>query len=94
MWETQGLLQVLWERDYIDEQNASSYSLKGNACQLDEDGQVLSEYWQFVLHSLMVDCGNFKSEKSAKEMLLEGLNLKAANNQSINQSNCFSKIPL
>ena len=39
-----GLLQVLWERDYIDEQNASNYSLKGNACQLDEDGQVLSEY--------------------------------------------------
>jgi len=38
-----GLLQVLWERGWIDEQNMSKYSLKGRTCQLDEK-KVLPEH--------------------------------------------------
>ena len=32
----------------------------------------------------MVDCADFKNEKSAMEVLMDDLNLKAANNQSVN----------
>ena len=78
-----GLLQVLYERGWIDVKNVSKYSLKGKPNQMDENKQVLPEHRRFVLRSLMEDCADFKNEKSAMEVLLDDLNSKASNNQTV-----------
>ena len=48
-----GLLQVLWERGWINKENVSKYSLKGNEFQKDSDGKILPEHRRFILRSLM-----------------------------------------
>jgi len=78
-----GLLQVLWERGWIDEQKVSEYSLKGKTWQLDENKQVLPEHRRFVLRSLMADCADFRNEKSAMEVLMDDLNLKTGGEQTV-----------
>ena len=40
MGKPKGLLQILWERGFIDEQNLNLYTLKGRKNQLDEDGKL------------------------------------------------------
>ena len=50
---------------------------------MDQDGKVLPEHRHFVLRSLMVDCTDFQHKKSAMELLIDDLNLKAANNQTL-----------
>ena len=57
--EPKGLLQVLWERGWIDEANYSSYKVQYNK---DDD---------FSLQRLMSKCPDFAEEKSAMEYLLE-----------------------
>ena len=78
-----GLLQVLWERGWVDENRVSEYSLKGTKNQIDEEGNILPEHRRSILRSLMMECADFKAEKSAMEVLLDGLSAKSSNNQSI-----------
>ena len=40
MGKSKGLLQILWERGFIDENNINLYSLKGKKCQMDDDGKL------------------------------------------------------
>ena len=78
-----GLLQVLWERGWIDVTKLSEYTLKGKANQMDGDQNILPEYRRFVLRHLMSQCADFKEEKSAMEVLLEDLSKKSLNNQKV-----------
>ena len=78
-----GLLQVLWERGWIDETKINDYSLRGKASQMDEEGNILPQHRRFVLRSLMADCTDFREEKSAMEVLLQDLSTKSHNNQKI-----------
>ena len=39
-----GLLQVLWEKGWIDENNVSKYTLKGKANQMNEKNELLPEH--------------------------------------------------
>ncbi len=48
-----GLLQFLWERGWMDVTKIHGYTLKGKVNQMDEDKNILPEYWHFVLHHLM-----------------------------------------
>ena len=50
---------------------------------MDTEGNILPQYENFVLRSLMMKCADFKEEKSAMEVLLDGLSAKSSNNQSI-----------
>ena len=78
-----GLLQVLWERGWVDERKISEYSLKGTKNQMDDNGDILPQYRRFVLRTLMAECADFKEEKSAMEVLLEDLTTKSLNNQKV-----------
>ena len=78
-----GLLQVLWERGWIDEKRISEYSLKGTKNQMDDNGNILPQYRHFVLRTLMFEFTDFKKEKSAMEVLLEDLTTKSLNNQKV-----------
>ena len=75
-----GLLQVLLERGWVDENRISEYSLKGTKTQVDKEGNIFPDHQRFVLHSLMIECADFKEEKSAMEVLLDGLSAKSSNN--------------
>ena len=83
MGNPKGLLQVLWERGWIDETKIGEYSLKGKTSQMDDDGNILPQHQRFVLRSLMADCTDFKEEKSAMEVLLQNPSTKSHNNQKI-----------
>ena len=50
---------------------------------MDEEGNVLHVFKKFVLRNLMMNCADFKEEKSAMEVLLDRLSAKTCNNQSI-----------
>ena len=75
-----GLLQVLWERGYIDENKIGEYSEKGKKKHLDENGNVKKEYEIYVLRTLMERCSDFAEEKSAMEHLFHQLSLKGEPN--------------
>ena len=51
---------------------------------MDAEGNIKEEYHNFVLRTLMMNCADFKEEKSAMEVLLDELSLKSLNNQKIN----------
>ena len=72
-----GLLQVLYERGWINENNVSEYTLKGKVNQKNE---ILPEHRRFSLRSLMSDCADLKEEKSAIEVLLLDLSKKSIDN--------------
>ena len=57
-----GLLQVLWERGWVDERKLSEYSLNGQKHQMDAEGKIKEEYHNFVLRTLMMNCADFKEE--------------------------------
>ena len=65
-----GQLQVLWERWWLDETRLSEYSLKGQRHQMDKDKKMKEEHHHLVLRTLMMNCADFKEEKSAMEVLL------------------------
>ena len=50
---------------------------------MDKDGKIKDEPRNFVLRSLMMNCADFKEEKSAMEVLLQDLSNKSSNNQTI-----------
>jgi hypothetical protein len=73
-----GLLQVLWERGWIDESNLSKYSKEGKAAWFDQKTKEVkpefeSEYKKYSLTYLMSQCPDFKRELSAMEKLVEDL---------------------
>ena len=77
MGKLKGLLQVLWERGWINEGELSKYSLDGKQNQRDDNGNILREHRKYVLRTLMSECADFKEEKSAMEHLLSQLSLKS-----------------
>lgn len=74
--KAKGMLQVLYERGWIDESKLHLYSEKGRTNQLDEDGKVREEFKPFVLRTLLSNCRDFKEEKSAMEVLMDKLSSK------------------
>ena len=46
MGKPKGLLQILWERGFIDESNICLYSLKGRQSQLDDDGKLKQGFFK------------------------------------------------
>ena len=77
MGKPKGLLQILWERGFVDEKNVSLYSLKGKKYQLDEDGNLKKQFERYSLRTLMKRCSDFANEKSAMEHLFIQLSRKA-----------------
>jgi hypothetical protein len=78
-----GLLQILWERGFVDENNVDKYRMNGakDWYEIDEDGKTTTklkpehedDFKKYSLVHLMTECADFKNEKSAMEKLLEDL---------------------
>ncbi len=64
-----GLLQVLWERGFIDESKVKNYKVKV----LDEDGNVVPT---FSLEYMMANCPDFVNEMSQLEYVCQQLGTK------------------
>ena len=64
-----GLLQVLWERGFIDELKVKNYRIK----MLDEDGNMVPE---FSLEPMMANCPDFLNEMSQLEYVCQQLGTK------------------
>ena len=64
-----GLLQVLWERGFIDELKVKNYRIK----MLDEDGNMVPE---FSLEPMMTNCLDFLNEMSQLEYVCQQLGTK------------------
>ena len=60
MGKPNGLLQIIWERGFIDEHNLILYSLKGKKNQSDKDGKLKKEYCKYSLHTFMFVWGMMK----------------------------------
>ena len=60
-----GLLQVIWERGWINTEELNKYSGDGKSCQKDEFGKVTKENKRFVLRTLMLKTLDFTREQSA-----------------------------
>ena len=58
------------------------YTLQGKASQYKKDGQLLPENQLYALYSPIMDCANFKQDKSVTEVLLDGLTYKSRSNHS------------
>jgi hypothetical protein len=63
-WEGQpkGLLQVLWERGWIDEGQVERYTMDPTT---DDDGEVLDGAEEWSLRVLMASCLDFAEEMTA-----------------------------
>lgn len=59
-----GLLQVMWERGFIDEEKLDKYKLTAT----DHDGELIEEY---SLRHLMSNCTDFATEKSQLQSIAE-----------------------
>jgi len=73
-----GLLQVLWERGWIDpSEKMQNYVVDKKQKWLDPAGNILPEFKldakKFVLTDLLSNCPDFKYEKSAMQKLAEDL---------------------
>ena len=75
-----GLLQVLYERGWIDPQNVKKYVKDKRKAWLDDEKKIKPEcqalYEQYSLTYLMAQCQDFKAEKSAMEKLADDLTTK------------------
>ena len=56
------------------------YTLQGKTIQCNKDGQLLPENQLYALYSPILDCANFKQDKSVTEVSLDGLTYKSRNN--------------
>ena len=83
------LLQVLWERGYVDENKIGEYSEKGKKKHLDENGNVKKEFEIYVLCTLIEMCSDFAQEKSATDHLFHQLSLKGELNLKMLTSTKF-----
>ena len=77
MGKPKGLLQILWERGFIDVSKLKLYSLKGKQSQLEDNGKLKQEFHKYSLRTLMERCSDFANEKSAMEHLFFQLSQKA-----------------
>jgi hypothetical protein len=72
-----GMWQILWERGFIDEDNAKKYVKNKSQEWLDDDGNLrdeyLAQYKKYSLNYLISQLTDFKNEKSAMEFLAEQL---------------------
>ena len=75
-----GLLQVLWERVFVDENRWREYSLEGKKSWRDQDGKIKEQCRSYLLRERMNNCGDFNNEKSAMEVLCDDLSSKGDNN--------------
>ena len=69
-----GMLQILWERGWIDSSKVVSarsmrYSKDGKKEDAGEDGKLKEASQQYALSYLLKNCGDFKQEKSDLEHL-------------------------
>jgi len=81
MNKPKGLLQILWERGWIDpNENINNYLKDKRKIWLDPRGKVLQEFEndakKFVLTDLLSECPDFKFEKSAMQKLADDLSLR------------------
>ena len=60
-----GLLQILWERGYVDVEKYRGYALDGKKSWQDEAGKIREGYLPFCLRYVTSNCADFKNEKSA-----------------------------
>jgi hypothetical protein len=70
-----GLLQILWERGFIDENNLSKYCMNGAKEWFEDDKKKKlkpeheADFKKYSLVHLMSNCSDFKNELSAMEQL-------------------------
>ena len=88
-----GLLQVLWERSFIEVKKLNLYSLIGRNSQMDDDGKLKQDSSKNSLHTLMLRCFNFTNKKSAMEYLFMRLSLMDSPNLS-HPPNIITKWPV
>ena len=74
--QNKGLLQVLYERGFVKEEEWKRYRLDCKDSQKDENGNVLEQFKPYLLRHLMAECTDFKEELSAMELLFEKLSEK------------------
>ena len=72
-----GMLQLFWERGWINVDELKKYSTDGKMYKKNEFGKVKQEYERYVLSTLMSRCLGFAGEQSAMEYLLCKLSKKA-----------------
>ena len=70
------MIQVLWERRWINELEVEKYSADGKSYQKDENGRVKEKFERYVLRTLMSKCLDFTGEQSVMEYLLSRLSEK------------------
>ncbi len=69
-----GLLQVLWERGWIDPSKPlESYTVNGKKDHFDSKGNLKADFEAFALKNLMGKCEDFRTETSAMEQLAADL---------------------
>jgi len=78
MNKPKGLLQILWERGWIDpNENLNDYVKEKRKKWLDARGNILPEFEndakKFVLTDLLSECPDFKDERSAMQKLDDDL---------------------
>ena len=71
--QPKGLLQVLYERVWIDTSKLSEYSDSGKQHQLNENGNVLPKYSDFLLRNIMDRCRDFCDEPTAMGRMFDQL---------------------
>ena len=76
-----GLLQLLYERQKIDRNKISTYTMTGAKDQKDGDGNVLPQYQKYLLPKLMSECEDIKEQKTCMQELF--LNLSQLQDQNL-----------
>ena len=81
--QNKGLLQVLWERGWIDGRNIRKYKLEASARDKNDDGTIKQEAKPYLLRDLMATCADFQEEISAMQYLFEQLSSRGTNKISL-----------
>ena len=97
--QPKGMLQVLYERGYIDKQKVThprsmSYSKKGRKCHIDAEGELSETGKKFSLHHLLSNCINFLHEKSDLEHLCSDLSTSTSTVTVTLPQNSTAKLPV
>jgi hypothetical protein len=78
-----GVLQILYERGFIDPTVLSEYSLDGRDQWKDEYGEIFPRYLPYCLRFLLAECSDFKNEVTAMEDLATKLAINDRSTVSI-----------
>ena len=82
-----GMLQILWERRWINESEIKKYSADGKSYHKDENGKVKEEFERYVLRTLVSKCLDFAGEQSAIVLLENQFSLLEGNMSKSFQQN-------